>query len=250
MTNSNQNRTFLQSVTNESFVNNMKDVYTAIPGHILTFDPLTQRAQVQVGIARVDEVTRTTMAPPPIVDVPVSFPGGDFSLEYQIDPGTEGMIHFSQRCMDAWKVGGEIANNPIKRFHHKQDAVFVPGIRSLNNIIVGFSNEGMKMRNKDASSYVWVRADSSVRLETGKAHILMDKDGNIAIESTSGTVTVNNGVGKINIDSDGTINLNGVTIDKNGKLTVPSSMSLAGKEMAGHTHGNVQNGDGQTGANI
>ena len=43
MTDINQRRSFLQNVTNNTFFENMKDVYTCIPGYVLTFDPDTQR---------------------------------------------------------------------------------------------------------------------------------------------------------------------------------------------------------------
>ena len=66
----------------------MKDVCTSIPGHVLTFDPATQTAQIQVGILRFD-VNGASFEPPPIVHVPVSFTGSrDWVLEHEIQPGT------------------------------------------------------------------------------------------------------------------------------------------------------------------
>jgi hypothetical protein len=59
MTDINQRRSFLQNVTNDTFFENMKDVYTCIPGYVLTFDPDTQRAQIQLGITQKQTQTGT-----------------------------------------------------------------------------------------------------------------------------------------------------------------------------------------------
>ena len=106
---------------NEKLIRNafgelMKDVCTSIPGHVLTFDPLTQRAQVQIGILRVD-VNDATFTIPPIVEVPVHFPGGDYAIEYQIDEGCEGDILFSQRCIDGWVQSGDRPLFPGREIH-------------------------------------------------------------------------------------------------------------------------------------
>ena len=216
MTDINQRRSFLQNVTNDTFSENMKDVYTCIPGHVLTFDPDTQRAQIQIGITRTDIVAKTTFDPPPIVDVPVSFPGDEFVLEFAIKPGCEGMVHFSQRCIDGWKLTGGIAANPVGRFHHKQDAMFVPGIRSLDNLIAGFSNDGIRLRNIDASQYVWLKSDNSI--------------------------TMGNGAGNMTLGADGTFTINGARITPDGKV-----YDANGVELGGHTHaqGNDSNGDSE-----
>jgi hypothetical protein len=42
--------------------------------------------------------------------------------------------------------------------------------------------------------------------------------------------------GKLLIDSDGEININGVTISSSGAVSIPTSLKVAGKELAGHNH--------------
>jgi hypothetical protein len=51
-----------------------------------------------------------------------------------------------------------------------------------------------------------------------------------------GSVTVANTLGSFALSADGTINLNGVTISPTGEVTVPASLTLAGHEIAAHTH--------------
>lgn len=208
-----------------------KDIYTSIPGYVLAFDPKLQRAQIQIGIIRVD-INGAEFNPPPIVDVPVYFPGDGFCIEFQIDPNCEGMVHFSQRCIDAWKITGGIANNPIGRFHDMQDAMFVPGVRSQGNVIQGFSNNGVKLRNKAGTQYAWLKNDGSIDL--------------------------NNGSGHVTIGADGIVNINGVTFDTAGNVTTPTvinaktvtatdSLTVKGKEMNEHVHSDVTTGTGNTG---
>ena len=179
----------------------MKDVHTSIPGHVLTFDPVTQTAQVQIGIERTD-VNGAIFTPPPLVTVPVLFHGGDFSVEFAIETGCEGWIFFSQRCIDGWFNTGGVAANPVARFHDASDACFVPGTRSLPNVLPDFQNDGIRIRNKSGSQYVWIKSD--------------------------GTIQSNNGVGSIVIGSDGTVTINGVvTIDTDGNITTPTQVKSA-----------------------
>lgn len=176
----------------------MKGVCTSTPGHILAFDPATQLAQVQIGILRVD-MSGAEFTPPPIIEVPVCFPGDDYVLEYQIDPGCEGMIHFSQRCIDGWINTGGVAANPLGRFHDMQDAVFVPGIRSLPNVIPAFSNDGIRLRNRAGTQRVWLK-----------------NNGDCFMENSNGF---------IRLTADGKVNINGVVFDTNGNVESPATVT-------------------------
>lgn len=223
---SNTKRASGSQVQRVAFAENMKSVYTSIPGHVLAFDPATQRAQIQIGIQRVD-INGIAWVPAPIVDVPVQFPGDGFSVEYQIDAGCEGIVLFSQRCIDGWKQTGGTADNPAARFHNQQDAMFVPGIHSLPNVIKGFSNNGIKLRNEDGTQYAWLKNDGSLAVGNPQASV------NIA---ANGVVNILNASGSIQLLANGTVSINGATIDRNGNISAPTSLKVAGKELAGHTH--------------
>lgn len=196
----------------------LKDVCTCVPGHVLAFDPVRQLAQVQVGIQRVD-INNASFTVPPIIEVPVCFPGGDFALEYQIDPGCEGLIHFSQRCVDGWLQSGGVAANPIGRFHNLQDALFMPGYRSLPNVLPDFQNNGIRLRNEAGDQFAWLK-----------------NDGSIAVE---------NAAGHIRIAADGTVTINGATITPAGDV-----VSATGISLSTHVHGGVQSGGSNTGAPV
>lgn len=202
----------------DAFRECMKGVSTSIPGHVLTFDPDTQLAQVQPGIMRVD-INGAEFKVPPIIEVPVYFPGGDYCIEYQIDPGCEGDILFSQRCIDGWVQSGGVAANPIGRFHNMQDAMFLPGFRSQPNVLPSFQNNGVRMRNKAGSQFVWLKNDN--------------------------TISMQNGAGSFELLADGSFLINGLKITVDGNV-----ITAAGVNLNTHRHTGVTPGSGTSGAPV
>lgn len=159
----------------------MKGVYTSVPGHVRVFDVDLQRAQVQVGVQTIT-VEGVAIEPPPIADVPVLFLGGtQFSTIHQIDPGDEGMIFFSQRCVDGWKQTGGVANNPLARFHDTHDAFFIPGFRPLPTRIEGFVNDGIRLQSRDGGQHVWIKSNGEIDITNGSATFRMLASGDVVI---------------------------------------------------------------------
>jgi hypothetical protein len=204
----------------EAFREMMKGVATSVPGHILAFDPVTQLAQVQIGITRVD-LSGATFDPPAIIETPVYFPGGAYHLEYQIDPGDEGDILFSQRCVDGWLQTGGIAANPIGRFHDPQDAFFLPGFRSIPNALPAFQNNGIRMSNLTGTQFMWLKNDGSMSWE--------------------------NGAGFIRVDASGVVNINGVTIDTSALVTTTNDVVAGAIRLKTHRHTGVTAGTATSG---
>ena len=165
----------------------MKSVGTNIPGHILSFDKTTQMAQVQIGVEQIS-TTGEFLKPAPLIEVYVYMPGGNFIVECQIDEGTEGLIIFSQRCIDGWTDTGGVAKNPIMRFHDMSDAFFLPGIKSQPNKVSNFENNGVRLRNKDGSNFIWLKNDGTaeITVTTLKINGNIEHDGD---QTTTGTVT-------------------------------------------------------------
>lgn len=219
----------------------MKGVCTSVPGHILAFDPVTQLSQVQVGISRVD-VNGSVFTIAPIIETPVYMPGGsDFFLEYEIEPMAEGVILFSQRCIDMWLENGGVANNPIGRFHNMQDAMFFPGMRSIPGAITGFANDGVRLRNKAGTQFVWLKADGTCLIDNGKASSEVFPDGSVQIK---------NGAGHIRLGADGTVNINGVTFSPAGLVTSPVDVIAAGISLTTHKQSGVTAGQGVSGVPV
>lgn len=219
----------------DAFREVMKGVCTSIPGHVLTFDGKTQLAQVQVGVMRVD-INGAEFTVPPIIEVPVHFPGGDYCVEYQIDPGCEGDILFSQRCIDGWVQSGGIATNPIGRFHNMQDAMFLPGFRSQPNVLPSFQNNGVRLRNKAGTQFVWLKNDNSISMDNGVARFNVLADG---------TTLMQNGAGSFQLLADGSFLINGLKITPDGNV-----ITAAGVNLNTHRHSGVTPGSGTSGVPV
>lgn len=157
-----------------------KNINTSIPGSVIAFNSTTQLAQIQIGVKTV-LATGENVEIAPLIECPVCFQGGkDFTLEFQIDKGCEGIIIFSQRSIEDWMNEGGISNQNIFRFHDINDAMFIPGIRSNPNVINNFSNDGIRIRNNDSTSYFWLKKDGTAEIKATTINI----DGTIINNGT------------------------------------------------------------------
>ena len=170
---------------------NQKSLNTAIPGYLIAFEPDTQLAQLQIGIKRVD-TQGNSFNPPILIECPVHFPGGKFAIEYELQPDDEGLIVFSQRCIDAWQDTGGIAENPILRFHDYNDAMFIPGIRSQTNVLGNFQNNGVRLRNEDGTNYVWLKNDGTAEISVTSLTVNGNLIVNGAVDATDDITTDSN----------------------------------------------------------
>lgn len=203
----------------------IKGVCTSAPGQILTFDPAQQRAQVRVGL-QTTFANGASETPPPIADVPVLFPGGtQFTTIHQINPGDEGLIVFSQRCVDGWKQTGGVANNPLARFHDTHDAFFIPGFRPLPTRISDFQNDGIRMQSQDGSFHVWIKSNGEMIMANGLANVQISDAGDVSVTAAK-TVNITNGNGTIQMADDGTVTINGVTFGPDGKMTSSTTITV------------------------
>ena len=205
----------------------LKGVGTSIPGHVLSFDPDTQFAKVQIGVEFV-KADGETFTIAPIVNVPVHFPGGDYAIEYQIDQGNEGLILVSQRCIDGWKEQGGVASQPILRKLDMQDALFIPGLRSKPGALSAFQNNGVRLRNKDASHYIWLKNDSTAEIKIPTLNII----GNIVHTgdtTQTGAVTLTGDVAQT-----GNSTISGTLAA--ATVTAVTSLTVNGVEVKDHNH--------------
>jgi len=151
----------------------MKDnVSTSVPGNVLSFDPSTQMAEVQIGLKMHTEADEHIDRSPTIY-VPVNFWGASGgTLECKVEAGTEGVLFFSQECIDSWVDQGGVAVKSDPRRFSQDDAFFIPGFRSRPGAIKDFANNGIRLRNNAASSYVWVKDDGSIEINGTLLNVL------------------------------------------------------------------------------
>ena len=218
-----------------------KTVGTSIPGHIVAFEPATQLAQLQIGIKLVatDESTHDHA---PIIECPVQFSGGsNFHIEHELNAGDEGLIVFSQRCMDAWIDTGGIAENPLLRFHDVNDAVFIPGVRSQPNARTAFENEGVRLTSAAGDQYVWLRDGAITEIKATTIKII----GNI--EHTGNTTQTGHSTSTEYYQAPA-FNGSGGTGTMSGMSSVATDeATINGINHSSHTHGGVQTGSGSSG---
>lgn len=134
------------------------------PAIVKSFDG-RQTVTVQL-VASGQDSDGTEMSLPLLVDVPVQFPRtGRFALTFPIAAGDEGLVVFSDRCIDGWFSSGAVGIPPDHRQHDLSDAMFIPGISSLKRVIDDFRNDAIVMRQLDGPGYVSVDSGGNVDID-------------------------------------------------------------------------------------
>lgn len=185
----------LRDVFGEYLKDNMR---TSIPGHVLKFDPDTQQAEVQIGLMLEDRQGNQE-ARRPIICVPVQFWGASGgTLECRVGAGTEGVLFFSQECIDSWVDQGGVAVKSEPRRFSINDCYFIPGIRSKPGAITAFANDGIRLRSNDGSAYFWIHDDKTLEMDgvslNVKCPVNFEKPANFEQVVTTETTITNQGV--------------------------------------------------------
>lgn len=84
---------------------------------------------------------------------------------------------------------------------------------------------------------VWLKNDGTITAENGNGSVTLSADGSILGR---------NGAGSFELQTSGDFVVNGVIIAANGAVTIPSSLMLNGKEIAGHNHSQANDSGGNT----
>jgi hypothetical protein len=183
---------------------------------------------------------------PLLINIPVEFPGGGgVTLTFPINPGDECLVTFSARCIDAWWLLGAGPSNapgrapPDQRMHDLSDGIARVGIRS-------------KPR-----SYVVPTNSAQLRTDDGKAILAINPTNyNITCATQTGDIDVTANAGQVSINAANNAVINGVTIDSNGNVNAPGTitgkdvLNAAGTSLTSHTTSNVQPGTGISGAPV
>lgn len=209
----------------QAFSQLMRQAMFCLPGKIVSFDPETQLAQVECGIQRIVAGQGETISV--IENVPVCFSGdGQWYFFHQIVPGeTEGLIHFSQRAMDAWiEQGGPVAPHE-NRIMDESDAIFVPGVRSKPGAIPNFKNDGAGISNYAGDNFVHLKDSGDAELKiTGSADVGVG--GSATVDVTDNlTATVG---GNMTATVTGNADLTAAAINLTGPTTVDGTLTVTG----------------------
>jgi hypothetical protein len=120
-------------------------IRTVVPGRVLTFDPATQRASVELDqiISLKGEGGSRQLRPVIIPSAKVRFPvasGGASYMTFPILPGDNGHVYISDRSLEKWDLSdGLTAVDPeLRHTHNVVDGIFEPGLRPRARAIPNF----------------------------------------------------------------------------------------------------------------
>lgn len=193
-------------------------------GVIQSFDETTQTAKVAIAYKRTffepdasGVLQAVPVAYPVIADAPVIFlGGGGYSLTFPVDEGDECLVLFNDRDIDNWFAGLSSGTPNSSRLHSFSDAVILVGLRSLQNVILGFDTDGLVLRDKAGTTKLKL-SEGTITGDTGASTFTLD-DSKAEIAFGETEVTLEASQATIAIGPDMTIVVNNV-----GQVTITNS---------------------------
>ena len=174
--------------------NAMMDVRVSMPARIVSFDPATKTASVEIGLKMVN-ADDTQSEYPPLVDCPCLFTrGGGFHLVHPYKAGDKGIVLFSDRCFDGWFQAGQVAPPMDFRVHSMSDAYFIGGADCLDNVSPIVSG-AIFIGKDDNSAGVTIKASGDIDLNgvnISPSGIITLPDGTILNSHVHGNVQSGN----------------------------------------------------------
>ena len=174
--------------------NAMMDVRVSMPARIVSFDPATKTASVEIGLKMVN-ADDTQSDYPPLVDCPCLFTrGGGFHLVHPYKAGDKGIVLFSDRCFDGWFQAGQVAPPMDFRVHSMSDAYFIGGADCLDDVSPIVS-DAMFIGKDDNSAGVTIKASGDIDLNgvnISPSGIITLPDGTILNSHVHGNVQSGN----------------------------------------------------------
>ncbi len=148
---------------NDSFVEAIKtaldgalvDLHTSLPAEIVKYE--NGYATVQILLKK--KINDKILDVPPITNVPVlqmACNSGKTGIGYPIKKGDTGLLIFSERSLDIWKIQGGLTDPQNARKHNYSDGVFILGlypkkikIKTVNNAL-NLKNQSMEVNLYDS----------------------------------------------------------------------------------------------------
>ena len=186
-------------------------------GEIVSFDPATQTAEVQVKMSFL--LNGEIKEYPLLLDCPcIILAGGQGSLTFPIQAGDSCLVLFNDRDMDNWYSGGQTMPPRTDRLHDFSDAIALVGLRNKQNQISGYFAQGTEIKY----------AGSTIKLENGK-------------------VTVTNGTSTVEMNG-AAVTVTSANIALVGDVAVTGAFTVNGKDIGPtHKHSGVRSGSDQSG---
>lgn len=160
--------------------------------------------------------------------------------DVKVDPGGGPNItaeHFSASGDDAHPLPGDYVALNTDSGSGRESAIGY--LDPLNEPKALPGDKRIYARDEDGTliSEIWLK-------NTGEALISND-NGSVTL-SPDGSIKGANANGSFELQAGGDFLVNSVKIDINGNVTIPTSLTLAGKEIAGHDHSQANDSGGNT----
>lgn len=142
-------------------------IHTAFPAKVESFDPVLLRCELQPCLQRRYPNAEPSNLPK-ITDVPVLYPSsGNLTIVFPLDVGSYVLCICSERSLEQWLTAGDVVDPADSRMHDLSDAIAVPGLFPLPNVLVPPPVAGtLEIRNAAGTSILCV-TDTEIQLQCG-----------------------------------------------------------------------------------
>ena len=219
-----------------AFEGMLSGVWTGLPAYVVSYNAALQTCVVQPTVMSRQQQPDGSFVfakLPVLQDCPVGWQGGGgFSLTFPLAKGDEGMVLFSNRCIDGWWQNSGVQVPPEIRMYDLSDGFFLPKFRSKPKALPNVSTTSTQWRSDDGSTFVEV-ADGQVVNVTAPQGMTF----------TTPSLTIS---GIINVEN---VNNQAVPCAINGAITATGEITstLGGNHtLTQHVHGGVQAGASNT----
>lgn len=186
--------------------NRLKDLHTAMPGIVESFNSEEQTVTVQPAIKRIFKTTQedieilTPVDLPILINVPIVYPrGGGYSMTFPISKGDECLLVFSERSIDNWHVNGGSKKPTARRFHSLSDACAIVGLSSIPNKVPDYSSTDLQIKKDNGQCTLSLKSDNGIRMENSSGYVELLSDGRFDING----IIFEEHVHAQSVDSDG-----------------------------------------------
>lgn len=268
-----QRRPSMQELLSAQFDYHMSDVYTAIPGVIVSVKDMGgMYVDVQPSIHMRMEGERESVPRPPISNVPLQLPvstkGG---VTFPVTAGDPVFLVFSMRGLDTWKTSDGTSATPsdLRKFDIR-DCIAIPGAYPLGSSPNAVGKHSKPHSPDDvvlihnigggAETEIRLKPNGNIEINSPQQVKVVCKDALVESENTTTietkSMTINSDSFIVNTKTFGlsatdgaemttNMSMNG-TLNHTGTLNVSGSAVVNGTPVEDHTHGGIQPGGGTT----
>ena len=161
-------------------------------GEIVSFDPSTQTAEVQIKMMKTQNGELKDYAI--LLDCPcIVLSGGKGRLTLPITAGDSCLVLFNDRDIDNWFAGGQKMQPRTERMHNYSDAIALVGLRNLQNKITDYLADGTELKYGGSTMKL---QDDKVTVTNGTSTVVMDS------RTLTVTAPIINVIGNVNVVQD------------------------------------------------